>query len=92
MRRQIAIISDAYDKLKDKERAEFLQGRAITINEYQHLIELTSCSWVTTPTWLHVLKVADSSGLQLQKKWAGRLRRITDKVSLIVTHRTVVAT
>ena len=77
--------------MKDKERAEFLQGRAITINEYQHLIELTSCSWVTTPTWLHVLK-ADSSGLQLQTKWAGRLRRITDKVGLIVTYRTIVAT
>jgi hypothetical protein len=80
----IAIISDSFEKMKEREMAQFLRERAGTIAEYQQLIEMVPFlrCWITTNTaWVHVLKPADSSAADQQaSEWNGRLRRMMDKM------------
>jgi hypothetical protein len=80
----IAIISDTYEKVKEKEVAQFRSERACLIVEYEANVKLVAwmtCGWIplakwfrVDATWLHVLK--RSEGADSGAQWGGRMRAL----------------
>jgi hypothetical protein len=85
----IAIISDTYEKVKEKEVAQFLFERACLIVEYEANLKLVAsltCGWIpldkwfrVDATWLHVLK--RSEGADNGTKWGGRTRALKHHIN-----------
>jgi hypothetical protein len=75
----IAFISDSFDKMKEKEGAQFLRERASLLAEYQIMLEMLPfvARWADmNPKYIHVLKPADDlSAREQEAQWSGRIRR-----------------
>ena len=80
----IAIISDSFDKMKEKEGAQFLRERASLLAEYQIMLEMLPfvARWADmNPKYIHVLKPAgDLSAREQEAQWSGRIRGLKTHV------------
>jgi hypothetical protein len=82
----IAIISDTYEKVKEKEVAQFRFEKANLIVEYEEMLRFVGLHrfFAVDAKWIHVLRSAEGSNGT--KAWGGRMVEFKDCVTGLQTN------